>query len=483
MIWSHPAYERIARQLKAHTGLYFSEPRREEAEIGIQRAMKAAGVADPDRFADLISGDRQIIDRLVVEMAVTESYFFREPRQFEMIRNDVLSEIRGRLGPDHTIRAWSAGCAAGQEPYSLAIVFDQEGLADRVRILATDISRSALEQARTGVYGVWSVRNGALELAHGRLHSREGVHEVDDRLRRLVDFRYQNLALDVFPSAASGIADMDLILCRNVLIYFDRPTIESVARRLFDSLAPGGWLVTASTDPPLADLAPYEIVNTSAGMAYRRPARGDCRSLRRAGQSTPFEPDSNQELKQGAALAQVQTSEAPLLTALAADSLEAAEAAYAAGDYRLAAQLAARHCDEPGSCSLRVRALANLDPMLAEQTCASAIGLHRLSAELHYLHAVLLIGRGRDEEAIDELRQVTYLDRGQPLAYFTLGSVLQRRGDLRAARRAYRNARRLCKLVAPDATVPLSDAERADRLAEAADACIAEIEAAEEQVQ
>jgi len=482
MNWSHPAYERIARRLKAHTGLYFSEHRREEAETGIRRAMKAAGFAGADRFADMIARDGEIIDLLVVEMAVTESYFFREPRQFEMIRNEALPEIRGRLGVEHTIRAWSAGCAAGQEPYTLAIVCEQEGLADRVRILATDISRSALEQARTGAYGVWSVRNDALALARGRLHSRNGVYEIDDRVRRLVDFQYQNLALDLFPAAGWGIADMDLILCRNVLIYFDPPTIERVARRLFDSLAPERWLITASTDPPLAELASYEIVYTSAGIAYRRAVRGDRRSLRRAGISAPIEGDSNQELKQGATLAHVQTTEAPQRTAISVDRLEAAEAAYAAGDYRLAAQLAARHCDEPVGCSLRVRALANLDPLLAEQTCASATGRHRLSAELHYLHAVLLVGQGRDEEAIDDLRQVTYLDRAQPLAYFTLGSVLQRRGDLHGARRAYRNAHRLCNLLAPDATVPLSDAERADCLAEAADACIAEIEAAEEHV-
>ncbi|HVW35782.1 MAG TPA: hypothetical protein VHB99_00705, partial [Pirellulales bacterium] len=260
-------------------------------------------------------------------------------------------------------------------------------------------------------------------------------------------------------------------------------TIERVARRLFDSLAPGGWLVTASTDPPLAELAPYETVNTSPGITYRRPARGDRRSCRQAGKSAPSEAVSREEQQQAAIFAHVQTSEAPQPSALGVESLEAAEAAYAAGDYRLAARLAAGHCDEPGGCSLRVRALANLDPLSAEQTCASAIGRHRLSAELHYLHAVLLIGRGRDEDAIDELRQVTYLDRAQPLAYFTLGSVLQRRGNLRGARRAYRNAQQLCKLVAPDATVPLSDAERADRLVEAADACIAEIEAAEEQVQ
>jgi tetratricopeptide (TPR) repeat protein len=162
------------------------------------------------------------------------------------------------------------------------------------------------------------------------------------------------------------------------------------------------------------------------------------------------------------------------------DSLSAAEAAFAAGDYRLAARLAARQANEPESCILRVRAEANFDPALAERTCSSALDRHALSPALHYLHALLLIGQGRDGEAIEELRQVIYLDRTQPLACFTLGSVLQRRGDLPAARREYRNAWRLCGRLPPDACVPLSEAECAGRLSEAAAARMEQIDAVQE---
>lgn len=482
MNWSYPAYEKIARQLKARTGLYFSERRREEAEEGIERVMKRAGVADPDLFAEMVAGDGQIIDDLVVEMAVTESYFFREPRQFELIRNLVLPEIRERLGPDHTIRAWSAGCAAGQEPYSLAIVFEQEGMADRASILATDISRPALEQARLGTYDAWAVRNGAFELSGGQLRLHNQAYQVNERLRRLVNFRYQNLAFGVYPSAASGIAQMDLILCRNVLIYFDSATIRAVAERLFNSLAPGGWLFTASTDPPLSELAPFETVNTSGGIAYLRPERGDCRALCRAGKPAHAAQVRRPDQKQREKVADEKPTESPRPTAVAAGSLQTAEAAFAAGDYRLAAQLAACRFDEPDACLLHVRALANVDPVLAEQACESVQRRHPWNVELHYLHAVLLIGQGRDEEAINALRRATYLDRAQPLAHFTLGSILQRRGKWSEARRAYCNAWRLCRLLPGEMTVPLSDAERAERLADAAEACIAEIDATQENV-
>ena len=91
-----------------------------------------------------------------------------------------------------------------------------------------------------------------------------------DKIRRRVVFEYLNLALDFYPSFAAGVWGMNLIMCRNVLIYFDRETIRGVARRLYDSLAPGGWLFTAASDPPLAQDAPFETVGTDAGVFYRR---------------------------------------------------------------------------------------------------------------------------------------------------------------------------------------------------------------------
>ena len=471
MNWSHPAFELIAQLLKGRTGLHFSDRRREEAELGIRRAMRGAGVADPEEYAARIASDGQAIDELIVEMAVTESYFFREPAQFEMIRNEALPEIRRRLGDKHFIRAWSAGCAAGEEPFSLAIVLDQEGLADRAHIQATDISRRALEQARGGIYDAWAVRYGAVEMARGRLHSQDGRYAVDKRLLSMVTFQYHNLVIDLYPSDLSGIANIDLILCRNVLIYFEEETMRTVVRRLFDSLAPGGWLITASTDPPLTGLsltgvARFEIVKTSAGVAYRKPVSAEFFAppefQEMIGGVLP--PDLKLELPLASASARPAEVSAP---AAVAEPLAAAQQAFARGDYRQAAELAPLFGDQPAACELQVLALANLDLAEAEVTCASAVARHASNVPLRYLHAVLLIGLGRDIDALEELRQAIYFDRSQPLPHFTLGSIFQRLGELRKARQAYRNAQRLCEAIPPDAIAMLSDGETAAKLAEA----------------
>ena len=142
-----------------------------------------------------------------------------------------------------------------------------------------------------------------------------------------------------------------------------------------------------------------------------------------------------------------------------------------------AADLAGGPTDDLAAAILHIRALANLETARAERACAEAAARHPLAAELHHLHAVLLLELGRDEEAARAARRVVYLDRTLAVGHFTLGSVLWRRDDRAGARRAYRNARDLCAVRPADEPVPLSDGMPAGRLAEAAAAQLAILDA------
>jgi chemotaxis protein methyltransferase CheR len=268
--WSEPEYETVARMVNEQTGLVFRKSSCNAVEAGTRRAMERAGVGEVTRYLDLLRGRDVILNDLIDELTVRETYFFRQPDRFEFIRRHVLPEIRRRRGTDHVVRAWSAGCASGEEAYSLAIVFDQEGLAERSSILATDISGIALQVAAEAAYGVSSLRGMSEELVRRYFH-RRGYREVlDERIRRRVTFRQSNLATTDRVEVSDQAHEMDLILCRNVLIYFDRVSVGRVARRLFDSLAEGGWLVAGASDPPLAADAPFETVLTDQGVLYRR---------------------------------------------------------------------------------------------------------------------------------------------------------------------------------------------------------------------
>lgn len=451
--WSEPGFAEIAGIVATRAGLTFGSTRFESAENGIRRAMTRTGLADFARYQQLLVSDSRVFDDLLAELVIGETYFFRDPAQFEFIRREVLPEVRRRRGAEHVLRSWSAGCASGEEAYSLAMLFEAEGWAGRSHVLGTDISPRALAAARRASYREWSFRGDGASQAMRHVTRRSEEYVVSDALRGRVEFRSLNLALEIYPSVATATTSLDLILCRNVLIYFDAATVANVARRLFESLASGGWLVTGASDPPLGEHAPFETVIAPEGVFLRRgvPAVGWTPSsdlvgnewvarpepLRRAWESfTPFD-DSG--------------------CATPIPSLEPATPEITAA------------VDDVQSRLADVRALANSDASRAEQACADAATRHPLSVELHYLHAVLLLELGQIEAAASAVRRVIYLDRSLALAHFTLGSILRGLGDLDGARRAYRNAKDLCETRPADELVPLSEGEQSGRLKEAAE--------------
>ncbi len=478
MPWTHPACESLARLLGRHAGLHLPAERADAAEAGFRRAMARAGVRDPEEYLALVETDAEALADLVVEMTVGETYFFREPAQFAFIRREVLPDLLRRRG-EAVIRAWSAGCASGEEIYSLAILLEEAGWAGGAYLLATDVSHEALARARQGSYTSWSLRGEGADVARPYLQRQGRRFVVPERLRRRVHFAGLNLAQDVYPSTASGAWGMDLVLCRNVLIYFDRDTIRAVARRLYDTLVPGGWLLTAAADPPLAGDAPFEMVVTNEGVFYRREAGPVPPRATAPAVALPDLPSP--PLFGGQASASVPPHRAsgdacPTGWPPARDPVEEAREELTLGNYLRACELAEGLPADPAACALHVRALANLETARAEQVCAAAAARHPLAVELHYLHAVLLLALRREGEAVRALRRVLYLDRGLALAHFLLASILEQRGDRAGAVRAFRNARDLCAGRPGDEVLPLADDTRAGELAEAAAVRLAVLE-------
>jgi chemotaxis protein methyltransferase CheR len=230
---------------------------------GLDGAARAAG--EPVRaFARRVAaGDAAAVARLVEHVVVAETAFWRHPEQLAAV-----GRIAGRArGP---MSIWSAGCATGEEAYSVAIALLEAGRGGRGdRILATDVSRRALAVAQDGVYGARAVRK--LPHAHA-VRWREGTttRRVKDAVRALVRFASHNL---VAPEPAPG-GPFDVVLCRNVLIYFDRPTAAAVVRRLANALAPGGTLVLGPVEGVLGEEIGLDPVEEAGATVLRRPAGG-----------------------------------------------------------------------------------------------------------------------------------------------------------------------------------------------------------------
>ncbi len=463
--------------VRQRTGLVFREARGPAFEAGLTRAMRRTKLTEPEAYLAHLDAQPALLDDLVGEITVGETYFFREPQQFDFIRHKVVPELLSRRPRHHPLRIWSAGCATGEEPYTLAIVLREQGLAAE-HVVASDLARPALSEARRAVYTRWSLRGVSDHIVRTYFEQEGNRFALAPAIRDAVDFRYLNLAEDTYPSLSTGIWGMDLILCRNVLIYFDAETVARVARRLIDSLSEDGWLLLGASDPPFAELVPCDVVVTDAGLAYRRRGHG-ARPAAPPVTSTPFVLPP---LPEAPALAQPPQPPDPPATHAPAPVAPMQEApagladatrSYAERNYERAAEeasrLLGRDGSDPAPWIVLVRALANRGDMVAAgQMCAAALDRHRTSAELVYLHAVLLSEAGRHREAAAAARRALYLDRGLVVAHLALGGALLRLQDTGGAHRAVGNAQRLLASLAPEEIVPASDGESAGRLAEMA---------------
>jgi chemotaxis methyl-accepting protein methylase len=238
----------IAALVRQETGIALPAAR----EAALRAAMeRAAPGLDSDAFLRAASdagGDRALLDRLIDEVTVQETTFLRHRRQLDAVAWP--GHLRdARAGGSDTIRVWSAGCASGEEAYTLALLA-AEALAPApatVDVLGTDVSGAALAAAAAGRYRERAVRGLEPSLRARYLERQpDGSYLVRERLRRLVRFRRHNLAGDPIPP--HGEAAFDVVVCRNVLIYFEAPLARRVIGQLGRSLRPGGVLLLGAVD-------------------------------------------------------------------------------------------------------------------------------------------------------------------------------------------------------------------------------------------
>jgi chemotaxis protein methyltransferase CheR len=428
----------LRERIRRRAGLNFPESRLPDLEAGIRRAMAHAGTGDIHSFAQRVDTDAAVFDALIGNLTVGETYFFREPAQFEVLRNRVLPDLRRGLANGGRLRVWSAGCASGEEVYSLAILLEEQGMADLATIFGTDISRAALQRAREASYGIWSLRGSPGATASPNFERHGDRFVVNARLRRRVDFRYLNLAEGAYPSPENGTAEVDLILCRNVMIYFDAETVRRVARRFHRSLKPGGWLLAGPSDPPLWDSAPFRTRVTDGCVLYQRDDGVPEEAPAPLVFSTPVRAET--------VVAETVPDMPPPMPAPPIEAPEVPAAAPA--ESALPSVIEA------------VRSLADAgNALAAAQAAIDALRDFPLCPELHHLHAVVCMEIGRSEAAIASIRRVLYIDPTLAVAHFMLASVLRRAGRRDEAQRAYQAALAACAAQSPDEVLPLSDGE------------------------
>ena len=491
--WSDFEMTRIAEVAREAAGLVFSPNRIPSAEQGIRRAMHTLRVGDIAEFRRAVEEPGHAREALLAELTIGESYFFREPAQLEFVARELLpawSEQRRTGATAATLRMWSAGCSNGEEPYSLAMLLREGAWRYGSEILASDISIPRLATARRGRYSEWSMRATPRPHVERYFEQTGKQYLIRREIRDMVRFRAVNLVSDLeLPDA--GASGMDVIFCRNVLIYFSMETVARVAERLLASLAPDGWLLISASDPPLTDLVRCETVTTVGGLAYRRRDRPG--RMIGAGTSLAWPLDAAPAAAPaidwpaspppparplGTTVASGTTAAPPIgmrTTAPGAPArqpspdLPGLESVYAAGEHDRAAEMAAARvaagCDDERTRVLHVRALANrgrLDD--AGAACAAALDRFPASPELHLLHATLLARAGQFGATVVAARRALYLDPTLVMAQIVGADAMTRIGDGRGAERGLRAAAAALAGLPAEQPVPAADGETAGRL-------------------
>ncbi len=184
-------------------------------------------------------------------MTTNESSFFRDAKPFDQLRDIVLPMVRTSVGSRRNLRIWSSACSTGQEPYTIAITLLEDAVKNpgwKYEIIGTDLAQKVVDKAKQGIYSQFEVQRGMpIQLLVKYFKPQPDTNwQIGDQVKTMVQYRVQNL-LESFAS----LGKMDIIFCRNVLIYFDEPTKQQVIEKLCDSLQPGGMLFLGSTESAL----------------------------------------------------------------------------------------------------------------------------------------------------------------------------------------------------------------------------------------
>jgi chemotaxis protein methyltransferase CheR len=398
-VFQDPGYSRLKDHLIASTGLAYYAKRDEPLTELIGERLSNLGLRDCSSYAALLAdgarGNAEM-DVLISQLTVGETYFFRDEQQYAAIREIVLPDILERKRFSKQLRIWSAGCATGAEPYSLAILLARAlagGTATwDIDIQATDLDRGSLARAAEGKFRASALRATSDDVKRYCFSHEGRVWTIHPQYKKWISFHQMNLAGSEFLTPWIAGTVFDLILCRNVMIYFAPEANRRLIGRFHQSLADKGWLVVGGSEHNHENFKSFRTVNAAEAKLYQKMAfqRGPMEVTRELAPEPAVAPSPPARPRP--------------------DFAEGLRQLADRGDWKGAAEHAER--------------------LLAQD---------RLNPAIHYYQALIFDNLGTLDESERSLRQAIYLDRNFALAHYHLGLALKRDGQTRAAARSFGN--------------------------------------------
>lgn len=261
--------------IRDYCGIYFDEESKFIVERRLNNRLRLHHMKDFREYYHFLLYDKKRDDEIqaIIDiLTVNETYFFREKSQLTAFSEEILPELKERNKYKKRINIWSAACSTGEEPYTIAmLILEDGGFSDwDVNILGSDISQRALRVARKGVYKKNSFRVTSQYFIKKYFHKQNGEQRISDRVKRLVNFSFLNL---VDSQKVKLIRPMDVIFCRNILIYFDQATRGKVVENFFETLTEGGYLLLGYSESLMNLTTSFTLKYLKNDIVYQKPVR------------------------------------------------------------------------------------------------------------------------------------------------------------------------------------------------------------------
>jgi chemotaxis protein methyltransferase CheR len=508
----------VSEVIATRMGLYFPRERWAMLSRNLASAAREFGFQDINGFIQWLLSSELSKDQIMIlasHLTISETYFWREPQVFTALTDYILPELirskgkekveelatnrsEAELGEaksrhsgrerrkeieersdeiprsgkgERSIRIWSAGCSTGEEAYSIAIALHKtiQKIEDwNITILATDINPRALSKAVTGIYGTWSFRNSPAWLKSTYFHHKEDrQYEIIPEIKNMMTFTCLSL---VEMSAIGNVNTMDIIFCRNVLMYFTPKWIKKISNSFFHALKEEGWFVVSSCELSSQVFPQFTPVNFPGAVLYRKGKNGSAHSFDVHSEEIP-QPLSDIALAKSdlqpfntSTLSTFQLFQPLSSEALAKEDLQLSSAeALAKADFTPSTiqqpqpQLKTRE-DTLNENKISIRLLADQGHLEeALSICNEAIAAYKLSSGLYFLRASILQEQDKSSEAIASLKQAIYIDPDYIMGHFALGNLFFRQGNLRNAKRYFNNVLDLLSRCTNDDILPESE--------------------------
>ncbi len=232
-------YDEFTVEIKKLCDIDLSNYKEKQMKRRIDSLIKRNGHESYDSYLTQLKKSEQHLKEFLGYITINVSEFFRNPAQWQILEQEIIPELISRK---NTLKIWSSACSTGEEPYSLVMLLDKMGLISRASIIASDIDEEALEQARIGIYTSKGIANVPEEMVKANFIKENDNYVIKDKVKKAVDFKIINLLEDPFPS------NYDLVLCRNVMIYFTEKAKEKLYKKFYNALSDNGIFFVGSTE-------------------------------------------------------------------------------------------------------------------------------------------------------------------------------------------------------------------------------------------